>query len=202
MSNNKLSLFTYTQPDLMAGLVQNTRNDSAGNPVGITLSLAKRKEVAKAFGLQAKGQACTDKLVELSDAMKQATAAEFMKLAASNDWTGAGMSVRVGKNGVQRVTARLVSIKRESKTITPEQLAEAIAKMDPAAQAEFFAKATKLAKPAVNLPPVPESPAAPAPEAPAVNVESEVEPEPAPENPHVNEMTDEELEAATAPANS
>ena len=179
MSNNKLSLFTYTQPDLMAGLVQNTRNDSAGNPVGITLSLAKRKEVAKAFGLQTKGQACTDKLVELSDAMKQATAAEFMKLAASNDWTGAGMSVRVGKNGVRRVAARLVSITRESKTITPEQLAKVIAKMDPAAQAEFFAKATELAKPAVNLPPVPESPAAPAPEAPAVNVESEVEPDPA-----------------------
>lgn len=198
MSTNKMSLFNYTQPDLMQGLMQVTKVDAGGNPIGVSLTLAKRKDVAKAWGLQTKGQACTDKLIELADNMKQQTAAEFMKMAASNDWTGAGFSVRTSKNGVVRATARLVSIRRETKTITPEQLAESIKKMDPAAQKAFFEAAALLAAP--KLPDVEvkaevvQEAAAPAPEASADEAPKSF----GGENP---DLSDEELEKLTNPGN-
>jgi hypothetical protein len=158
--SNKLSLFNYTQPELMKGLVQNERKNESGEPIGISLTLAKRKDVAKAFGLQNKGQACTDKLLELADNMKSATAAEFAKLASSADWTGAGFAVRKGKNGVLRATARLVSVNREAKTISPDQLAAALAKMTDEQRTAILGQAEELAKPVVNVPA--ESAAAPA----------------------------------------
>jgi hypothetical protein len=158
----KLSLFNYTQPELGKGLVQTDRKSDTGEQIGISLTLAKRKDVARAFNLQTKGQACTDKLLELADNMKSATAAEFAKLASSADWTGAGFAVRKGKNGVLRATARLVSVNREAKSISPDQLAAALAKMTDDQRTAILGKAEELSKPLINLPE--ESASAPAPQ--------------------------------------
>ena len=134
-----MSLFQYTQPEMFEGLRQDTRKAPVVNAngqvlgeeiVSVSLSLAKRKEVAKAYNLQVKGDACSKKLLELSDKMKAATAGEFSKLAASDEWTGAGFSIRKGKNGVMRATAKLVSIDRKSSTapaLNDEQVAEYLA---------------------------------------------------------------------------
>ena len=133
-----MSLFQYTQPEMFEGLRQDTRKAPVVNAngqvlgeeiVSVSLSLAKRKEVAKAYNLQVKGDACSAKLLELSDKMKAATAGEFSKLAASDEWTGAGFSIRKGKNGVMRATAKLVSIDRKSTApaLNDEQVAEYLA---------------------------------------------------------------------------
>jgi hypothetical protein len=155
----ELTLFNYTQPELMPGLTTKTRNNEAGQPIAVSLTLLKRKDVAKAYGLQVKGQATSDKLVELSDAMKQTAVAEFTKMAASNDFTGAGMTVRKLKDGRMKVTAGLVSINRETKSISPEQLAKALAGMTEDQRIELIEAAEELAKSPVEVASVPATPA-------------------------------------------
>jgi hypothetical protein len=158
--SKELTLFQYTQPELMTGLTTQTRKNEAGQPIAISLTLLKRKEVAQKYGLQVKGEATTAKLLQLSDVMKQTAVAEFVKMAASNDFTGAGMTVRQLKDGRIKVNAGLVSVNRETKTITAEQLTKALAAMSEDEQIALMEKAEQLKRAIVNVPSTVE-PAAP-----------------------------------------
>lgn len=127
--SKELTLFQYTQPSLLPGLNLVPKKGEAGNTVGLTLSLMKRKEIAKLAGLPNKGDRLEKHLLELSDAIKTASIGEMAKLASDPNWTGATFRISQSKNGKQRATMSLVTANRETKSITREQLAKALAAM-------------------------------------------------------------------------
>ncbi len=150
----QIALFSLTTPAISTGLQQKQKLNDKQELVGITLSLEKRKDIAKRMGLPTKGAGSEqlDKvLLGLSDKIKEASIGEFAQMAASPDWTGSRMSVSVNKAGVKRATMSLVSVNRQSHKVTPEQLTEALAAMTPEARETLMAAAKQLAAPVTDL---------------------------------------------------
>ena len=88
--NTTLELFAFTKPtsQFPAGMTQTKVADNGS--VSVTLSLEKRKVLAERLGLKGKDNAgaLNRAILQLTDQVKAAAAGEFMKLAASEDWTG------------------------------------------------------------------------------------------------------------------
>ncbi len=146
----QIALFNLTTPELstVVGLAQKQKLNDKNELVGITLSLEKRKDAAKRFGLVGKTNvdALNKVLLGLSDKIKEASIGEFAQMAASPEWTGSRMSVSVNKSGVKRATMSLVSVNRQSHKVTPEQLAEALASMSEEQQIAIMEKAEDIQK--------------------------------------------------------
>lgn len=153
--NKELTLFQYTQPDLLPGMTSRLRTDNGlptGNPIAITLTLMKRKEIAKAYGLEVKGQKTTDKILDLTDAMKQQIGREFGALIASRETTGVGMTARKLANGTIKYTAAIVSVDRKDpRELSDEQVARYLASKSEDEQVAILEKAEALNKAPVEV---------------------------------------------------
>jgi hypothetical protein len=157
--NNQVQLFSYTQPDF-AGLVQSSRKNDAGSVVAMSLTLQKRKETAKRLGLPLKSDAVSRELLAQADRLQEITVGEIVKMVSSGKWTGAGARASVNKQGQQRRTFSFVSVDRDNKSISPEAMVSALAKMSPEDRKKFMAEAEELNRATINLAPAP----APSPE--------------------------------------
>lgn len=149
----ELVLFTYTQPELGGeDFARDVKQHDDGTVKRVTLALAKRKDMAKSHNLvgKANATALNALILKTSDALKQASIGEFAKMAASEDWTGGRLTMTQSKNGVKRATMSMIGVVRESKTLTVEQVAAALAKMSDKEAGEVIGKAAELQKEAAK----------------------------------------------------
>ena len=142
-----LELFQFTKPadQFPSGMTTMKRSDNGS--VAVTLALEKRKDAAKRLNLtgKANANALTSALLGLSDKMKAAATGEFVKLAASDEWTGGRFVVRQSKNGQKRATLSLVSVQRQAQ-ISQEDVVKALASMTEDQQVAILEKAEELAR--------------------------------------------------------
>ena len=142
-----LELFQFTKPadQFPSGMTTMKRSDNGS--VAVTLALEKRKDAAKRLNLtgKANANALTSALLGLSDKMKAAATGEFVKLAASDEWTGGRFVVRQSKNGQKRATLSLVSVQRQA-AISQEDVVKALASMTEDQQVAILEKAEELAR--------------------------------------------------------
>lgn len=143
-NNAQLALFTFTAPTLLPGLGLKEKKGENGETTSIVLSLEKRKEIGRLASKS--GDALTAHILGLTDAVKEYSIGEFAKMAASPEWTGGSMRITRSKNGKQRATMSLVSANRETKTISADQLAKALANMSEEEQAALLEQAEELKK--------------------------------------------------------
>jgi len=135
MKNQQISLFNFTAPELSLGIVSKVRlqdpkaAEGEKNPVvGMSLTIEKRKDLAKRLGLNTKTDSAQidAAILALTDKVKEAAIGEFAQMAASPDWTGGRLTKRVSKSGKVTATMNLVSCTRQTHTISREQLVEAM----------------------------------------------------------------------------
>ena len=142
-----LELFQFTKPadQFPAGMTTMKRSDNGS--VAVTLALEKRKDAAKRLNLtgKANANALTSALLGLSDKLKAAATGEFVKLAASDEWTGGRFVVRQSKNGGKRATLSLVSVQRQAQ-ISQDDVVKALASMTEDQQVAILEKAEELAR--------------------------------------------------------
>lgn len=143
-NNKQLALFTFTAPQLLPGLNLAEKKGENGATISMMLSLDKRKEIKRAT--QKDGDALTAHILGLTDVIKQHGIGEFAKLAASQDWTGGNFKITESKSGKRRATMSLVSVNREVKTVTAEQVAKALAMMSEDDQIKVMEQAEELKK--------------------------------------------------------
>ena len=152
MQNQTLELFAFTKPtsQFPAGMTQTKVADNGS--VSVTLSLEKRKVLAERLGLKGKDNAAAlnRAILQLTDQVKSAAAGEFMKLAASDDWTGGRFTMRRAKNGTQRATLSLVSVKRQS-NVSQDDVVKALASMSAEQVAAIMNQAAKLQNKPIEL---------------------------------------------------
>lgn len=150
-NNKQLALFTFTAPVLLPGLNLTEKKGENGATLSMMLSLDKRKEIKRAT--QKDGDALTAHILGLSDVIKQHGIGEFAKLAASEDWTGGNFKITESKSGKRRATMSLVSVNREAKSISQDQLAKALANMSEDEQIKLMemAEALKATMAATNI---------------------------------------------------
>jgi hypothetical protein len=132
MQNNTLELFQFTKPEAQFPAQMTTAKRAENGSVSVTLALEKRKDLAERLGLKGKNNApaLNAAMLKLTDQLKSAATGEFVKLAASDEWTGGRFVVRQSKNGQKRATLSLVSVQREIK-ISQEDVVKALASMKP-----------------------------------------------------------------------
>lgn len=132
MQNNTLELFQFTKPEAQFPAQMTTAKRADNGSVSVTLALEKRKDLAERLGLKGKNNApaLNAAMLKLTDQLKSAATGEFVKLAASDEWTGGRFVVRQSKNGQKRATLSLVSVQREVK-ISQEDVVKALASMKP-----------------------------------------------------------------------
>lgn len=144
-TTQNLELFQFTQPpeQFPAGMTT-TKLDATGKPVSITLALERRKDAASRLGLKGKDNAATlsSALLGISDRMKESALGEFVKLGASPEWTGGRFTLRQAKNGSKRATLTLVSVNRNTHTVSEDQLVKALAMLSEDEQIALLEKAT------------------------------------------------------------
>jgi hypothetical protein len=195
-----------------------------GELMGVALTLGKRRDLAKSLGLEGKANiARLDKaILDMTDDALTGMKAELAALS-TDDFTAhhTPITVKRLKDGRTVRTYKVISVERDDR-IDEEELAKALGvpvevvhkmRMDKAAKEALEAKNTVEVKaevtPAPDGQPDPEAPqtdapqADPIPDAPAEAAPGSPEPEQAesPEQPaSVQEMSDEELDRATAPA--
>lgn len=142
---NTLELFQFTKPSeqFPAGMTSLKRSENGS--VAVTLSLEKRKYAARRLGLlgKANNNALNAAMLGLSDKLKIAATGEFVKLAASEDWTGGRFVIRQSKNGAKRATLSLVSVQRQAK-ISQEDVVKALASMTDEEQTAILNRAVEL----------------------------------------------------------
>ena len=157
--NTTLELFAFTKPtsQFPAGMTQTKVADNGS--VSVTLSLEKRKVLAERLGLKGKDNAgaLNRAILQLTDQVKSAAAGEFMKLAASDDWTGGRFTMRRAKNGTQRATLSLVSVKRQS-NVSQDDVVKALANMSAEQVQAIMNQAAKLQNKPIDLAPEPTKP--------------------------------------------
>jgi hypothetical protein len=139
-----LELFQFTKPESQFPVGMTTSKQYENGSLSVTMALEKRKDAAKRLGLT--GNALTSALLGLSDKMKAAATGEFVKLAASDEWTGGRFVVRQSKNGQKkRATLSLVSVQRQAQ-ISQEDVVKALASMTEDQQVAILEKAEELAR--------------------------------------------------------
>ena len=162
---NQLALFTFTQPTLAPGMKLGQKFGEDGETVvSMTLALGKRKDVAKELNLAGKDNAdkLNKELLSLSDGLKEVALGEFMKLGASNDWTGGRFTIRQSKSGKKTATMSLVTANRESRTIGEDKLVEALSRLTEDQQIALMERAEMLKRDAINVSTIEAGAAAPA----------------------------------------
>jgi NACalpha-BTF3-like transcription factor len=150
--NTTLELFAFTKPtsQFPAGMTQTKVADNGS--VSVTLSLEKRKVLAERLGLKGKDNttALNRAILQLTDQVKAAATGEFMKLAASEDWTGGRFTMRRAKNGTQRATLSLVTVKRQN-NVSQDDVVKALASMSAEQVSAIMNQAAKLQNKPIEL---------------------------------------------------
>lgn len=143
-NSNQLALFTFTAPTLLPGLNLKEKKGENGATISMMLTLDARKDIKKAT--RKDGDALAEHILGLSDTIKSHGIGEFAKLAASADWTGGNFKITESKSGKRRATMSLVSVNREAKQVSQEQVAKALASMTDAQVAALLEQAANIQK--------------------------------------------------------
>jgi hypothetical protein len=114
-SNNQLSLFQFGQPAGSLGrFLDQKDSEKDGRKVGVSVSLAKRKDIAKMLDLSPKKDASRldAEMLKLTDELKTTIGREVTGIIGSSQFTGGRMTVRVNKQGMKRVTCSFAEVRR------------------------------------------------------------------------------------------
>lgn len=161
MKTNQVALFTFTQPELMAGIGTVAKKngvvvDAIGltaeqdkDSVSLTLKLDNRKAVADRLGLKLNKDNASRidaELLRMKDVLKKAAIGEMVKLATDPNWTGGSYRLAQMKNGTQRATMSMVSVNRNAGRLSAEDLAKALASLTEDEQVAIMERAEAMAK--------------------------------------------------------
>ena len=125
--NGQLALFQFSTPAPGVAKFLTTRNLEKNNMVvGMTLTPAKRKDLAKALDLSPKKDSAKldAEMLKVSDELKSTLAREFAGYASSSDFTGGRLSIRRNKEGLVTITASVKQVKRQANGPSDEDVAK------------------------------------------------------------------------------
>lgn len=149
-----MELFQFTNPatsGLKETLTVKQRVNGAGEIVGLTMALDKRKAVAGRMGLAVKDAKVTEACRAATDTLLQIGLAEISMAASKGTLTGARLTRSKSKGG-QRIV--LAAVTPEIRTVSQAQMEVAFASLSETEKQAFLAKVSALkesARPAVNV---------------------------------------------------
>lgn len=187
--NNQMALFEYSDEAQIeaikgyAAIEKRKDNMPTGELIGMVLSLGKRRDIAKSLGLEGKANVArlNKAILDMSDTVLKGVKSEIAALD-SQDYTAHNtpVSVRRLADGRTVRTYKMVSVERDNRIDTAE-IARQLGMDEETVIKAIEAKKAREALEAKNT------------------VEAEATVTPDPESGTAENMTDVELEAATAP---
>lgn len=149
-TNGQLALFTITSPSLPSSVSTKVKQNEDGRVTSLSLVMETRKLVAKRLGLTDNAdnrETITAEILKMKDAVKVAGIGEIVKLAASDNWTGAAYRISTNKKGdKQKATFTLESVNRTGHKVTRDELVKALAAMNEDEQVEIMEQAERAAR--------------------------------------------------------